>query len=417
MIVVGSKFCHNLHNLSVSDPNLQFQTLHTAGEFQLLEPEWDALLKQTAAKNFFLSFAYLKMWLENAGPGVKLHLVTARDASGQLCGIAPLCVVRGRKGLRRRLRHLTIMGGQYDSLAEYGDFIILPALEQEVAAAFTRMVLGSRALKWDLLHFQLARNNSVSMGVVQKELGHIGNPEITVQPAYICSMQDTWEEFLDSRSSRTRQGIRYRDRRLASEHSIAFHHAGKDISYEEALEVLIRLNRMRWGQDGTAFHTDRFIRFHRTLVAHLGPAGHTSIMLLQADGQYIAARYDFAWGGRVINFQTGWHPDWAVYSPSLVLLSYAVRHFREQGFTEYDFLAGDAKYKLDWSTRTEPLMNIEIPNPRSLRAKVFSGLRRLKDLTVSMRLYAPSAMEASVKKEKRAKTNMAAHQGLVMRPF
>jgi CelD/BcsL family acetyltransferase involved in cellulose biosynthesis len=385
VIVVTFEFYHNLHNLIVSDLDLQFQTLCTAGEFQSLEPEWDGLLQQSAAKTFFLSFAYLKTWLENAGPEVKLHIVTARNAAGQLCGIAPLCVVSGRKGLRRRLRHLTFMGGQHDSLAEYGDYIILPALEMEIAPAFTRMALGSRALKWDLLTFQLARSNSVSMGVVQDELSRFGNPEITVQPAWICGMAETWEGFLASRSSRIRQGIRYRDRRMGREHKIEFHHAGRDLSHAEALDVLIRLNRMRWGQEGTAFHTDRFISFHRALVAQMGPSGHASIMLLQADGEYIAARYDFPWGGRVINFQTGWHPDWAVYSPSLVLLSHAVQHFREQGFTEYDFLAGDAKYKQDWSTRTEPLVNIEMPNPRSLRAKAFFGLRKLKDMADSMR--------------------------------
>jgi CelD/BcsL family acetyltransferase involved in cellulose biosynthesis len=367
-------------------PSINFTLITTREAFLKLEPEWDRLLARTTADSIFLSWTYVKTWLEHASPRVRLAVGIARHETGELVGIAPFCTTPGRTRLRGCLRHLTLLGGQFDSLAEYGDLIIQPGLEEEIGSAFARLLLTSPEVRWDLLCLKLARAGSTAMQTMLRELPRHGEPATTTQPAWVCALEPSWEAQLARYSSRVRQMIRSRERNLLKEFpSAAMHIAGQEISITQALDVLIRLNRQRWGGDGTAFHTDTFIKFHRDLAVRLAEEGRAAITLLHVDGAYIAARYDYLHANRVLNFQSGWDPAWADHSISIVLLAMTVRHYLEKGCSEYDFMAGDARYKREWSTRTEPLLNVEMLNPGSLRARVFFSVRKLRAFITALR--------------------------------
>jgi CelD/BcsL family acetyltransferase involved in cellulose biosynthesis len=371
---------------AISPSPFHLELLTTRAGFDSLRGEWDALLARSGANGIFLSWSYLETWLGTWGAKARLAVVTARDDDGRLRGIAPMAVMPGVSGARKVLRHLTFLGALAESLAEFGDYIIEEGLEEELAPAFTRLLLTHPALRWDLLCLKLARAVSPAMLAMKAELPRFGQPVATEQCAWVCALAGTWEAQLAGYSSRIRQMIRSRERALLKEFpAAALHHAGTDVTFEEALEVLVELNRQRWGGEGTAFHTGRFVEFHRALVPRLAAEGRVSFTLLQVDGKYVAARYDFIYANRVLNFQSGWDPAWADHSVSIVLLAMTVRHFLERGFAEYDFMAGDTRYKREWSTRTEPLLNVEMANPRSLRARAFFGVRKLKALADSLR--------------------------------
>lgn len=357
--------------------NFHYSLLTEETPFLALEGEWDRLLERSSANEIFLTWDYVKTWWGVYGADFRLCVLAARDSGGRLRGIAPMGIGPGVKGARRHLRHLTFLGGLSDSLAEYGDFIIDADHETTVAAEFTRLLASDRRLKWDFFHLYLARGGSPGMNVLCQELRRFGIPVLTEQPAWVVTLEDTWERFVAKQSSGFRHTLRAKPRALEKNHSVALHQAGRDLPLEEALDHLIRLNQDRWGDEGTSFHTAKFIEFHRRLTQLFVPQGKAAIFLLEVDGQYVAARYDFIYNHRVLNFQSGWDPAWASRSVGFVLLALTVQHYIEQKTAgQYDFMAGDAEYKAQWADHTVPLLNVQMPHPRSLRARAFSAVRR-----------------------------------------
>jgi CelD/BcsL family acetyltransferase involved in cellulose biosynthesis len=102
------------------------------------------------------------------------------------------------------------------------------------------------------------------------------------------------------------------------------------------------------------------------------------MLFLEVDGEILAGRYDFAYGGKCWNFQGGWVPGHEKLSLGKMLLMEEVKWCVERGLNEYDFLAGEASYKDEWATGRRELARVEAINPHSMRGRLFFMLRRLK---------------------------------------
>ena len=54
-----------------------------------LEPEWNALLRESSADSLFLTWEWVKCWVEVVGAHLRPLVVCVRDARGALAGLAP----------------------------------------------------------------------------------------------------------------------------------------------------------------------------------------------------------------------------------------------------------------------------------------------------------------------------------------
>ena len=79
-------------------------------------------------------------------------------------------------------------------------------------------------------------------------------------------------------------------------------------------------------------------------------AGWLRLLILDLDDRPVAARYEFAYRGRVFDYLPGHHPDLHRYSVGLVLLSHCVETAIERGEQELDLLRGDEQYKFRWAS-------------------------------------------------------------------
>ncbi|HEV7498920.1 MAG TPA: GNAT family N-acetyltransferase, partial [Vicinamibacteria bacterium] len=146
------------------------------------------------------------------------------------------------------------------------------------------------------------------------------------------------------------------------------------------LDELAQLHQNRWtgrGKPGV-FASSRFIAFHRDLVARAFPSGGVQLLRIRAGATVIGLLYNFVYKGRVYFYQGGLRfSDDNRLKPGLVAHAAAIRHARDAGLREYDFLAGDDRYKQSLSTDSRTLRWLVFERP-TLKMKALRLLRRLK---------------------------------------
>ncbi|MEZ5301605.1 MAG: GNAT family N-acetyltransferase [Verrucomicrobiales bacterium] len=358
--------------------NLKLDRITAPEGFLALEGEWEALLSRSPQNGFFLTFEYLFAWWEVYGADYELTILTARREDGSLAGIAPLMVGRGDGAARRHLRHLSFIGGLNDTLSEYQDFITAPEAIAEASQLFCAEIFGPLAPRWDILHMPITLQGSGSMAELERFAGTAGCKvkHLNEHTCRYMAIAGTWDDYVGTLpSSHIRRALRSKWKRLHNDHAVRVLEGGIDMTVAAAMDIVVALNHGRWGEEGQAFQTQKFETFHRLLAERLHAKGWLSMPMLEIDGTIAAARYDFVYAGKLWSFQGGWKAEFAPQSVGLMMFAASAQWALARGIREYDFLAGDLRYKQEISNAARTAVDIEVVNPASLRARAFHLIR------------------------------------------
>ncbi len=339
--------------------------------------EWAELLANSTADCVFLSWQWLDTWMSVYGDGGSWLLIVVRDARYEkLLGVAPMMLESGTGKAGRWMQRLILVGQKADTASEYLDWIIRRGHEAEVIAAICDHLLGAESRSWDLLCFETMRADSPTLPLLERAFASRGEGLTISHPtnAPYLTLPGRWEDFLASRSGT----FRTRWNKFHREHLVAVREAGVDLSVPEGMRIIRDLNEKRWGNRRQSFLSERYRRFHDEVSVRLHEAGHLAMIFLEADGQIVAGRYDFAYAGKAWCFQGGWLPEWEKERAGKMMLTAMMRRCIENGLSEYDFLGGEASYKNEWSSDTRPMAEIEAANPSSMRGRLYKALKRLK---------------------------------------
>lgn len=353
-------------------------------DFDALEPAWAELVEAAAAPSVFLSWAWMRCWLDEYGTDDNWVVLTVRDdarpdddgdGDGELAGIAPFSLSRDAGW--HRLRRLTIIG-QQPTYGEYLDVIARQGREAEVARAVVDHLCGPMRRRWDLLVIQRMLADSTSLPHLRAAFGDHGAPcrvEATASSPTLHLPGD-FDEVLAARSSNFRGQYRNATRKLEKLGKVQLLLAPDDVTVDEAFDELVRLHHLRWEERGSLIHDDR-VRFHRSLARRLAENDQLYLALLTVDGRTVAARYDFVFAGKMWCVQGGWDPEYQPARPGTVMTGAAVRWGIEHGLAEYDFLAGMHDYKQRWADDQRQLVALTVANPRTARGQLYARLRKL----------------------------------------
>jgi CelD/BcsL family acetyltransferase involved in cellulose biosynthesis len=166
------------------------------------------------------------------------------------------------------------------------------------------------------------------------------------EPAPFVELPQTLGAHLQAKDPHFRRRVSLNERRLNRRGEVRLLFAGEDIPVQEAFDQLVALHNERWSK----VMDTRFERFHRRLCDGIAPLGRLVLVLLNVGDLTVAAKYDFAYAGKLWNYQGGWSLDFARFRVGNVLLARLIEWGISKGFSEYDFLAGDYPYKRWWST-------------------------------------------------------------------
>ena len=361
--------------------SLRLEIVRSEPAFLALEPHWRLLLELSAITTPFLTWDWARLWWSHYRELFELRIGVLKDpATGSIAAIAPFIMGRDCSGPRRHLRHLTLLGGLGEVVAEGLDFLVPHGREKELVPQFAPLIHRLRR-EWDVVDLPALPETSPNLPHLRRLLESTGPAEHRSKPHlnYVLELPDTWEELMSQvLSGNRRNDFRSKWKKLMSKHDGKALQGGQDVPVDEAMDSLMNLHRQRFTDVDSSFITQRAASFHRQLARDWMPAGKLMISLLHAEGRPAAARYGFIHNQRYWDYQSGFDESLAALSVGNLNLGWTMQNAILRELKEYDHLAGEQPYKQVWSSRTSHLLHLECLNPRSPRAMLFMLTRHMK---------------------------------------
>jgi len=315
--------------------------------FDTLAAQWDSLLSPENSLNFFMRVDWQRAWWKHLHRG-ELAIMCAWDDQETLRGVAPCFVETQADG--RRIMHVV---GCVD-ITDYVDWIYAPGFEQPVIAALWEFLKSPDAPGWDVLSLCNIPESSPTLKLLPPLAARDGF-QTTNNIEDVCpvvSLPDSYEAYLESLDKKDRHELR-RKRRRAEDFPVSWHVVGPEHDLNEEIDAFLTLMASSTPEKAE-FLTQRG---HRDFFKEIGPImfrqGTLDLSFLVAGGKRAAAMWNFAYGNRMMLYNSGLQSqEFMALSPGIVLLTYNIEHSIAEGFTRYDFLQGNEGYKYRMGAQT-----------------------------------------------------------------
>jgi CelD/BcsL family acetyltransferase involved in cellulose biosynthesis len=266
---------------------------------------------------------------------------------------------------------------------EYNGFLIDTAAPADLPAHILKhlAVWSSRecfADDWDELHLSgvqgswlaAMRASGLTIAVDRSE------PVIGIQLDTACQR----DQFVARLGRSTRAQVRRTLNALSKRGSIEMTCAGSVATAHDYLARLAELNIERWHEAAmrSPYETPEFVDFHRTLIARAWPRGEVEVVALAVGGKPIGYMYNFLWRRTVHHYSAGisFDPDRRIKTGLAFHILLAER-YGQRGFSLYDFMAGEARYKRSLGTQHDTLYWVRGQRDRA-KLRIEAGAMAIK---------------------------------------
>lgn len=337
---------------------------------------WAALERELGNGSVACSWRWTETWLEHYGE-VVAHRFAVAEAGGRPRGI--VLVTRGPARwdgpVRIRTVHLGTAGeprgeGVY---VEYNRVLAHPSYSAGFAAALIDALSQERG--WDELNLDGFGREALdpflraSPGL---RLNVVASPATELAKA-----ADADGAVLTLLKSGTRRKVR---RSVEALGELETEWASSPGHALDILGELVELHQRRWTDAGEpgAFASSRFRAFHAALVPRLLEGDSVILFRVRARQGTVGCLYHYVEGNRALFYQSGLRPfpDSRI-SPGFVCFALCMQACYERGLTEYDFLAGDSRYKRDLATTSRELFWATLRRP-AVRWRIRDSLAATK---------------------------------------
>lgn len=345
-----------------------------------IAPLWLELVNASTHSSFFLRPEWTESWLEIFGPLLKPQILVF-ESEGQTVGACLLVnAIKPRGPFRVRLIILNTGGEEEmeETCMEFNSLLCRPGWERAVAAALCNHL---QALVWDEFVVNYACQGTAASAL---ETAFANFRQITmlrrsyyVDLARLRRSKASYESIL---SRNTREQLR-RSLKLYRQRGEVRTEAAYDVaSALELLDKLSKLHQQNWTGRGTysGFSSPHFLAFHRSLVRRAFPQGMVQLLHVVVGEQTIGMLYNFIWRGKVSYYASALqYSEDNRLKPGFVTHACAIHYCLEQGLDEYDFLAGDQRYKKSMATDSRQLAWMVFRRTK-LRLQMIEFLRWVK---------------------------------------
>jgi hypothetical protein len=334
---------------------------------------WSDLFSRAQADSIFLSPQWVATWLDIYGMDFSGKALSWWHDDACIAGVM-LLLRPAKLGPFPITLAILNTAGEIDENApfiEYNDVLCQPGYEEIVLDSLASYLAQQ---SWDQLYLAGYTESSLIARLQTRTLP--GRWDSIAKSSPYINLASIGDGGLDKYfSSNTRAQIR-RSVKLYEERGGLRIGAAQDLDeslkYLDALAELHRAAWLRRGQPG-GFRSPRFIQFHKNLVQRLLPERAVELLRVTAGDQTVGYIYNFLRNGKVYFYQSGFaYEEDAKLKPGLVTHYLAAQDYWKRGFVEYDFMAGDARYKtsLAKSVRTLHWSWVERSNARMKLVKI-----------------------------------------------
>ncbi len=331
---------------------------HPVSGWPRLAGQWSDLAESARTSSIFLSQAWIETWIEMFGAAVRPSLLTF-EHGGRPVGAALVAEDQRRIALapvlRLSLNAAEEAGGH--SFLESNGLLCRPGWENGVADSVASHLLGRR---WDELSLE-----GFAPGPAYERMKHVlrafdleerFRSSHYVDLAALRASGVTYESTL---GATIRTQIRSRLEGYAEAGPIRVERAADVETALSMLTELVGLNCLQWaglGARGVAI-SPSFMGFHRRLIRRSFEGGAVQMLRVMAASETIGLVYSLVHRGKVC-FRQSWHHLAAGRrpAPNTVVLARVIEHCLEAGFDQFEFPAGEERYKQNLATGTRRLV-------------------------------------------------------------
>jgi CelD/BcsL family acetyltransferase involved in cellulose biosynthesis len=328
-------------------------------DWTVIGTTWTVLAEADPRASFFVGIDWTAAWLDTFGRDLDVDALVF-TAGARAVGICLLVSAVERRGPFRIRRMYVNTAGEpllERNTIEFNTVLCLPGWEEAVLASLWAEL---RRRDWDecvaegwtadglLPALASAAPDDVAVAFAEEPSFHVD----------LDGLRRSGRSYEHVLSANTRAQIRRSLERYERRATVRIDLATDVASAEGLLDELIDRHQVTWharGQPG-AFAVPRKVAFHRALVRR-GVARGTVHLLRVSAGDTIGVFYNFVHRGKVYFYQSGLQYESDTHlQPGLVSHYCAIQHYFRAGLSDYDFLAGDSRYKRSLSTGSRPLV-------------------------------------------------------------
>ena len=384
---------------------LRTEALSDEAAFDLLADEWDQLLDDSQQRVYFLRPHWNRLWWRCFQPSdSRLFLITCRDESGRLVGLAPFYWRQRRSAGLPHIRDILFLGtGIYTQTSEYLDIIARRGLERIVAEEVANFLCRNE--EWDRLWLNEIPAASAVLAHLCRAINDCAAGEslelaICNRSSYIDT-QRTWNAFTESLSRSKRKNLAYYMRKVCKSYGCNLRLVRSIEEVEPAMDELVRLHQARWqskGQPGS-FALSGFETFLRETARAALLDDRLRMWTLELDGKVAAVRLGFFDNRVVHDLQGGFDPSYAKYSLGTVMHGLCIKDcIEDEAVREYDFMGGGDAYKGSWTDLGRESACLTWLRP-GLRSLAYRGIEQAGRVGKSLaRATLPATMRAAVRR-------------------
>jgi CelD/BcsL family acetyltransferase involved in cellulose biosynthesis len=322
-------------NYSVIEDNLDGLKSYRADSRQKLN--WSSV---------FILPGWIDVWLHVFGAGAVTRLRTVRDGD-EIIGIAPLMVEDGS----------ALFIGSTD-VCDYLDFIVTPGRETEFFNVILNEIESSNIKRFDLKHVRPDSTVLACLAPLAESRG-CGVETVRENVSYEMDLPPSFDEFLESLSTKQRHEVRRKLRRLSEEGNIEYRSISESADVPATMDTFFKMF-VESRRDKSDFMTEKMASFFRLLADTMDRAGLLKLGVLELDGRPLSAIMCFDYQNCVYLYNSGYDPSYVSLSAGLLSKVLAIKDSIEKGRERFDFLKGAEIYKHHLGGREVPLFRCQI---------------------------------------------------------
>lgn len=322
----------------------QVEVVNDYESFVALEPVWNTLVIEAGADHPFLEHFWIRTWWECFSAGSAMHIVLVKSG-GQVVAIAPLILTR----IRMYGVPMLSLGFFYNSHVPRAEFIVARHSEQAYAAIWNHL---AEDRSWDVLQLCQLERDSPTLHTTAR-LAALSGRRVETWMSCECPtipIRSAWNEYFIGLPTKHRANLRNRMKRLLGRGPAVMETIDSQEGLAEGLKDGLRLEAAAWkGEAGTAISSDpRLARFYSLLAQRAAERGWLRLHFLKSESQRIAFDFSLCYNGRTFLLKHGYDPAHSQFSPSQLLLRFAIEKAFEE-CDEYEILGDRTDWKQCWT--------------------------------------------------------------------
>lgn len=348
-----------------------------------LKPAWSELRGTSSVVSGFLSCEWVETWLEVFGQAHSATGVIWRS-DGKCVGCAVLAQAPVNLGPFRlsRIGINTVPAAGLGT--EHSEVLALAPFRDAVLQDLISLVAdtGAQEMAVDGAQVGLWKDLVRLSGARRYEVRRSRAPYVS-----LSTLRSSGKTFLESVSANTRSQIRRSVKLYTKRHGepqLLVASSGREAA--DWLELLVELHNRKWNALGkTGAFSEPRRRFHDLLVSRCQTEKESDLSVhvvrVSFGDHVVGYLYNLIDGDVVQFYQSGFeYSDDNKLKPGLTTHTLAVQHYMREGFSEYDFLGGEAaavQYKESLATDSRTLFWGQLPGA-SLTTRVAWALRKIR---------------------------------------